>query len=137
MTRHQPWHANFKRIHCDSEETKPCCVKNNTKTVNIGLLSQASMGLVLVFIYTIILIKTSQKSKARVVGYVTFHNNDFAALWDCYKVFRSIKNNVLDNFSSIANWKWNFSLFFYSKPTFLVPKLIISIGAGASENCSQ
>ena len=33
FTRHQPHHANFKRIHCDSEETKPCHVENDTKTV--------------------------------------------------------------------------------------------------------
>ena len=49
FTRHQPHHANFKRIHCDSEETKPCHVENDTKTVNSGFLSQASMGLILVF----------------------------------------------------------------------------------------
>ena len=76
-------------------------------------------------IYTIILIKTSsQKSKTR-VGYITFYNHDFAALWDCYKVFRLSKNNFLGNFSFIANRKWNFSSFFYGKQTFLAPKLII------------
>ena len=48
FTRHQPCHLNFTRIHCDSEETKPC-VENDTKTINSGFLSQASMGLVLVF----------------------------------------------------------------------------------------
>ena len=86
------------------------------------------------WVYTIILIKTSsQKSKTR-VGYITFYNNDFAALWDCYKVFRLNKNNFLDNFSFITNWKWNFSSFFYSKQTFLVPKSIILIGAKVSEN---
>ena len=86
------------------------------------------------WVYTIILIKTSsQKSKTR-VGYITFYNNDFAALWDCYKVFRLNKNNFLDNFSFIANWKWNLSSFFYGKQTFLVPKSIILIGAKVSEN---
>ena len=49
FTSHQPPHANFKRIHRDSQETKPCRVENNTKTVNSGFLSQASMGLILVF----------------------------------------------------------------------------------------
>ena len=49
FTRHQPRHANFKKIHRDSEETKPCRVENDTKTVISGFLSQASMGLILVF----------------------------------------------------------------------------------------
>ena len=49
FTSHQPCHANFKRIHCDFKEAKPCRVENNTKTVNSGVLSQASMGLILVF----------------------------------------------------------------------------------------
>ena len=49
FTRHQPRHANFKRIHHDSEETKPCSVENDTKTINSGFLSQTSMCLVLVF----------------------------------------------------------------------------------------
>ena len=48
FTRHQPRHTNFERIHHDSEETKPCRVENDTKTVNSGFLSQASMGLILV-----------------------------------------------------------------------------------------
>ena len=110
FTRHQPRHANFKIIHHDSEETKPCHVENDTKTIIRGFLSQAS-----ICIYTIILIKTSsQKSRTR-VGFVTFYNNDFAALWDCYKVFRLNKNNFLDNFSFIANWKYNFSSFFYER----------------------
>ena len=47
FTSHQPRHANFKRIHCDFKEAKP--IENNTKTVNSGFLSQASMGLILVF----------------------------------------------------------------------------------------
>ena len=49
FTRHQPRHANFKKTHRDSEETKPCRVENDTKTVISGFLSQASMGLILVF----------------------------------------------------------------------------------------
>ena len=49
FTRHQPCHANFKRIHHDSEETKPCHAENDTKTVTNGFLSQVSMGLILVF----------------------------------------------------------------------------------------
>ena len=47
FTSHQTRHANFKRIHCDFEETKPSRVENNTKTENIGFLSQASVGLIL------------------------------------------------------------------------------------------
>ena len=49
FTRHQPRHANFKRIYSDSEETKLCRVEHDTKTVISGFLSQASMGLILVF----------------------------------------------------------------------------------------
>ena len=49
FTRQQPCHANFKRIHCDSEEMKPCHIGNGTKTVNSGFLSQASIGLILIF----------------------------------------------------------------------------------------
>ena len=49
FTRHQPCHANFKRIHHDSEETKPYRVANDAKTVISGFLSQARMGLILVF----------------------------------------------------------------------------------------
>ena len=36
FTRHQPRHANFKKIHRDSEETKPCRVENDTKIVISG-----------------------------------------------------------------------------------------------------
>ena len=39
-------HTNFKRIHHDSEERKPCRVENDTKTVN-RCLSPVSMGLIL------------------------------------------------------------------------------------------
>ena len=46
---HQPHHSNFKRIHCDSQETKPCHIENDKKTVNSGFLSPVSMGLILVF----------------------------------------------------------------------------------------
>ena len=49
FTSHQPCHANFKRIHCDSQEMKPCCVENDTKTINRGFLFPVSMGLKLVF----------------------------------------------------------------------------------------
>ena len=49
FTSHQPRHANFKRIHRDSEETKRCGVENNTKTVTSRFLSHASVGLMLVF----------------------------------------------------------------------------------------
>ena len=45
---YQPRHANFKTIHGDFEETKPCQVENNTKTENSGVLSQASKDLILV-----------------------------------------------------------------------------------------
>ena len=66
FTSHQPRHTNFKRIHHNSQETKPCFVENDTKTVNREFLSPVSMGLILVFIYTIILPKiSSQKSKNR------------------------------------------------------------------------
>ena len=126
ITRHQPRHTNFKRIHCDSEETKPCRVENDTKTIISEFLSQASMGLILVFTQLCL-------SKTR-VGYVTFNNNDFAALWDCYKVFRLNTKNFLDNFSFIANWEWNFSSFFYSKQNFLAPNSIILIGAMVFKN---
>ena len=49
LTSHQPRHANFRRIHCDSQETKPCQVENDTKTVNRGFLPPVSMGLILAF----------------------------------------------------------------------------------------
>ena len=49
FTSHQPRHANFKRIHRDSQERKPCCVETDTKTVRGGFLSPVSMGLILVF----------------------------------------------------------------------------------------
>ena len=101
-----------------------------TKTMNSGFLYQAGLNNC---IYTIILIKTSQKSKTG-VGNITCHNNDFAALRDCYEVFRLSKNNLLVNFSFIANWKWNFSSFFHDKQTFLVPKSIILAWARDSEN---
>ena len=101
-----------------------------TKTMNSGFLYQAGLNNC---IYTIILIKTSQKWKTG-VGYITCHNNDFAALWDRYKVFRLSKNNFLGNFSFIANWKLNFSPFFYGKQPFLPPKSIISARARVSEN---
>ena len=49
FTSHQPRHTNFKRIHRDSQETKPCHDENNTKTVSRGLLSPVIMGLILIF----------------------------------------------------------------------------------------
>ena len=49
FTSHQPCHTNFKRIHRNSQEMKPCRVENDTKTVNRGFLSPVSMGLKLVF----------------------------------------------------------------------------------------
>ena len=49
FTRHQPCHIKFKRIHHDSEETKPCHFENDTKTLISGFLSQASMRLILLF----------------------------------------------------------------------------------------
>ena len=107
---------------------EPCHVENNT---NNGLSSEASMSLILAV--TIIFTKTSQKSKTR-VGYIIFHNNGFAALRDRNKVFRLSKNTFQGNFSFIANWKWNFSSFFYSKQTFLAPKSIILAWARVSEN---
>ena len=44
-----PENSNFKRIHCDFEETRPSRVENYTKTVISRFLSQASMGLILLF----------------------------------------------------------------------------------------
>ena len=49
FTSRQPRHANFKRIHRDSQKTKPCCVENYTKTIDTGFLSPASMSLILLF----------------------------------------------------------------------------------------
>ena len=49
FTSHQLRHANFKRIHGDSQETKPWWVENDTKIVNRGFLSTVSMGLINVF----------------------------------------------------------------------------------------
>ena len=74
-----------------------------------------------------------EKSKTR-VGYIILHNNDFVALWDSSKVFRLSKNTFLCNFSFIANWKWNFSSFFYGNQTLLAPKTFISGWARVSEN---
>ena len=85
-------------------------------------------------IYAIILIKTSSGKPKTRVGYIIFHNNDFAALWDSEKVFRLSKDTFLGNFSFIANWKWNFSSFFYGKQTLLAPKTFISAWARVSEN---
>ena len=45
FTSHQPRHANFKRIHRDSEETKPCLIENNTETVNNGFFISSQYGL--------------------------------------------------------------------------------------------
>ena len=73
-------------------------------------------------IYTIILVKTPfQKSKTRLQCLI-FYNNYFAALQDHSKVFRLSKNNFLDNFSFIAEWKW-ISSFFYNKQTFWLPQI--------------
>ena len=127
-----PRHADLKRIHCGSQETKPCRVENDTKPLIVGFIISSQYWLN-ICIYTIILIRTSQKSKTRVF-YLTFHNNDFAFLLDRYKVFSLSKNNFVDNFSFIANWKWFFSSFFYDKQTSLAPKLIISTRARVSEN---
>ena len=53
-----------------------------TKNLHRRVLSPASMGSCInICIHTIILIKTSQKSKTR-KDYLTFHNNDFVALYD-------------------------------------------------------
>ena len=66
FTSHQPRHANFKRTHRDSQETKPCWVENDTKTVNRGILSPVSQYGLNTCISKIILPKTSsQKSKTR------------------------------------------------------------------------
>ena len=47
--RFPPHHNNLKRIHGDSWEAKPCCVENDTKTINTRSLSLVSMGLIPVF----------------------------------------------------------------------------------------
>ena len=44
-----PRHADVKRIRHDSQETKLCCVENDTKTVNSGVLSPVSIGLIFEF----------------------------------------------------------------------------------------
>ena len=49
FTSLQPRHANFKGIHRDSQEVKPCRVENDTKAVNRGFLSPVSLSLMLVF----------------------------------------------------------------------------------------
>ena len=49
FTSHQPCHTNFKRIHHNSLEMKPCCVENDTKTASRGFLFPVSVGLTLVF----------------------------------------------------------------------------------------
>ena len=41
--------AYLKRIHSDSLEIKSCCVENDIKTVNSGVLSPVSIGLIFVF----------------------------------------------------------------------------------------
>ena len=37
---------HLKRIYLDSQKMKPCCVKNDTKTVSSSILSPVSMGLI-------------------------------------------------------------------------------------------
>ena len=64
--------------------------------------------------YTIILVKTPLKSGTR-VPYLNCHNVHFTVLLDPIKVFRLSKNNLLDNFSLIANQKWNFTSIFHGK----------------------
>ena len=61
---------------------------------------------------------------------MTFHNNEFAALWDHYKVFRLSKNNLV----SLTTENGIFESFLYGSQTFLVPKSIISTRATISEN---
>ena len=69
----------------------------------------------------ILLLETpSQKYKTR-VGCITFYNNNFAALWDHYKVFRLSKNDFLGNFSFIVNRKWNSHHFSTVKKPFWGP----------------
>ena len=60
---HTIHHANLKKLHCDSQETNPCCIENDTETVNCRLLFPVSMGLILAFpeVFT-----SSQKFKTRV-----------------------------------------------------------------------
>ena len=47
FTRHQPCHANFKRIHRDSEETKPChvakCCQGSARTHRKVKISEMQM----------------------------------------------------------------------------------------------
>ena len=70
-------------------------------------------------------------SKTR-VGYVTLNNNDFAALWDCYKVFRLNKktfqtilaslpteNGIFHHFSTVNKTFWHPIQLFRSKQGFL------------------
>ena len=67
---------------------------------------------------------------------MTFHNNGFVALWDCYEVFRLSKNNFLDNFSFSANWKRNFrhfstvnKLFWHPNQSFRLEQWFQKIGS--------
>ena len=68
FTSHKPRHANFKRIHRDSQETKPGHVENDTKTVSRGFLSLVSMGLILVFTQ---LFYSKLLTRSRKLGYTT------------------------------------------------------------------
>ena len=45
FTSHQPCQANLKRTHRDSQETKPCRVEKDTKTVNTGIFVSHQYGL--------------------------------------------------------------------------------------------
>ena len=101
FTSHQPPNANFKGIHRDSQETKPCRVENDTQTVSRGFLSPVSKGLILVFTR---LFYSKLLARSLKLGYSTLLSITMtAALRDRYKVFRLSKNNFLDNFSIIAN----------------------------------
>ena len=50
--------------------------------------------------------------------FLTFHNHDFAALQDFFKVFRLSKNNFLDNFSFIVYCENGIFYHFSGKNTF-------------------
>ena len=133
FTSHQLCYANFKRINCGFEETKPSPVENNTKTENSGFFISRQNGLNTCS-YPIFLIKTSSQNSKTRVSYIVFQNNGFAALRDGNKVFRLSKNTFIDKFSFIANWKRSFSSFCYGKQTFLAPKLMIVAWDSVSEN---
>ena len=76
---HQPRHTNFKRIHHNSLETKPCRVENDTKTASRGFLFPVSVGLILVFTQ---LFSSKLLPRSLKLGYTTLLSI-IMTLWFC------------------------------------------------------